>query len=115
MKHYKIYLIQLLIFIGTNTIAQTSNLTDTLVRNVVPRLGIGCSRNFISEVGLSFVKSKFYNDKDLGFNTAISVFYVSVETMAPFNKPLIMGYKAGREFISIGLVTSAFGLEIAYY
>lgn len=83
--------------------------------SIVPRFGIGLSRHFITEVGFGFANSKFIHHKQLGLNTTVRNIYISYETMTPYKKPLINGYKVGLEYCFIGHVTSAGGIEIAYY
>lgn len=117
----RIYNFSLFIFllIGINAFAQTADMHDSTkysrVRNVVPRVGIGVSRHFISEVGIAYMRSNFVNHKELGLNTANFIYYASIETMSPYKKPFVLGYKIGTEMIFIGHVTSACVLELAFY
>jgi hypothetical protein len=119
MKQKIIFITALFFMTRLSTIAQNSNIVDTSkyksVNNLVPRLGIGISRHFIGEFGIAYVRSRFNNHKDFGLNTSISSFYFSFEIMTASTKPLIYGYKIGVEIVTIGHVTGAGGIEIAYY
>lgn len=85
------------------------------VSNIVPRIGIGASRHFISEFGVAYMRSNFTNEKDLGLNANNFIYYIGIETMTPYKKPIMHGYKIGVEMVNIGHVTSACGIEMAYY
>ncbi len=85
------------------------------VSNIVPRIGIGASRHFISEFGMAYMRSNFTEEKDLGLNANNFIYYIGFETMTPYKKPIIHGYKIGVEMVSVGHVTSALGIEIAFY
>jgi hypothetical protein len=85
------------------------------VRNIVPRLGIGMSRHFLTEVGIAYMRSNFIDHKDFGLNTANFIYYLSFETMTPYTQPIRYAVKSGVEMINIGHVTSAGGFEMAYY
>lgn len=112
-------IISFLISFSSNASAQMKmdsiNENQTNVRAVVPRLGIGVSRHFITEAGFAFATSRFTNHEQFGLNSIINIYYLSFELMTPYTKPLIYGPKIGAEFINVGHVTSAFGIEAAYY
>ena len=89
--------------------------THIHINNLIPRLGIGISRHFISEFGIAYMRSNFSEHKNLGLNTNNTIYYLSFETMTPYKKPIVNGYKIGFETINIGHVTSAGGIECGYY
>ncbi len=119
MKFKTLYLFYVLCLLFLQTQAQESPIAqESTIKKcnaLVPRFGIGVSRHFITEAGFGIAHSKFVNDKQLGLNTTIQTIYLSYETMTPYKKPLVHGYKIGGEFIFIGHVTSAAGIEVAYY
>lgn len=98
----KLIFISILLFCSLNLEAQNEINNKVLnrkrVNNIIPRLGIGMSRHFITEFGIAFMQSNFINHKDLGLNTNNIIGYFSFETMTPFKKPLVKGYKIGIYF-----------------
>ncbi len=97
---------------------ETNNIDSNVhkrVHNIIPRPGIGMSRHFISEFGIAYMRSSFTDHKSFGVNTSNLIFYLSVETMTPYKKPFVFGYKIGIESINVGHVTSAAGIEMGYY
>lgn len=121
MKHENVKYIAVFFLLSCtfNLSAQDSTQVDSTnhkrVNNIIPRFGIGVSKHFLSEFGIAYMRSHFINDKDLGLNVNNAIYYISFETMAPYTKPIIYGYKIGAELISIGHVTSAFGIEAGYF
>lgn len=97
------------------TIMNVDSTTRKHVNNIIPRLGFGMSRHFISEYGIAYMRSNFTDHKDLGLNTNNTIYYVSFETMTPYKKPMVFGYKVGFETINIGHITSAGGIEMGYF
>lgn len=89
--------------------------THKHINNIIPRLGIGMSRHFISEFGIAYMLSNFTEHKYFGLNTNNLICYFSFETMTPYKKPIIYGYKIGIETINFGHLTSAGAIEIGYY
>jgi hypothetical protein len=113
------FYIFLLMFSSLHSKAQIVKTTDSTIHkkvsNIIPRIGIGMSRHFISEFGIAYMNSNFYDHKDFGLNTNNLIYYLSFEVMTPYKKPVIYGYKIGIETINIGHVTSAGALEICYF
>jgi hypothetical protein len=116
LKYFSLFFLFLCNF---NSKAQNKNVIDSTkhkkVSNIIPRMGIGMSRYFISEFGIAYMRSNFTDHKNLGLNTNNLIYYFSFETMTPYKKPFIYGYKIGIETINFGHVTSAGGIEIGYY
>jgi hypothetical protein len=119
LKNIKYLVLMFILLNSLNSNAQTENINDSTtykkVRNIIPRIGIGMSRHFITEVGIAYMRSNFTDHKDLGLNTNNIIYYFSFETMTPYKKPMVYGYKIGVETINIGHVTSAGGMEFGYY
>ncbi len=119
IEKLKIVCIVLLLLCHFNLKAQEEKdtvITENIkVSNIVPRIGIGASRHFISEFGIAYMRSNFTNEKDLGLNANNFIYYIGFEAMAPYKKPVMHGYKIGVEMVSVGHVTSAFGIEMTYY
>jgi len=85
------------------------------INNIVPRLGIGASRHFITEFGIAFMRSSFTDHKHFGLNTNNLIVYLGFETMTPYKKPMIYGYKIGIERVAVGHVTGSTGIEMGYF
>lgn len=101
---------------GTKSLfAQHDSINHQHVNNVIPRFELGGSRHIITNVGLAFMRSDFFDSDRFGLNTNNIISYISLETMVPYKQPLLFGFKCGVETINIGHVTSAGGFEIAYY
>jgi hypothetical protein len=115
------YMFNILILLLSNYYCsgQATNLVDSTthkhINNIIPRLGIGVSRHLISEFGIAYMQSNFTDNKHLGLNTNNIIYYLSFETMTPYKKPMVYGYKIGVETINIGHITSAGGIEFGYY
>jgi hypothetical protein len=114
-KYFNLFLFLLFSF---NLNAQAENNIDSTkykkVSNLIPRIGIGMSRHFISEFGIAYMRSNFTDHKDFGLNVNNLIYYCSFETMTSYKKPLTYGYKIGVETINIGHVRSAGGIEMGY-
>ncbi len=113
------YCVFLLLLLNLFSKGQEIKVVDSIVHkhvhNIIPRLGIGMSRHFISEIGIAYMRSNFSDIKKLGLNTNNMIYYASFEILTPYKMPIVYGYKVGFETINIGHVTSAGGIEIAYY
>jgi hypothetical protein len=116
LKHFTVFA---LLFICINTMAQNESGNDSTffkkVRNIVPKVAIGMSRHFITEVGIAHMRSNFINHKNFGLNTKYVIYYAGLEIMTPYKKPLTYGYKAGVETMSFGHSIGGGGLEMIYY
>jgi hypothetical protein len=101
-----------------NAIAQSPRTRDSVtlkhVNNLVPRLGLGMSRHFITEIGIAYMKSHFASSSN-SFNCNNIIYYLSLETLTPYKKPIVKAYKLGIESINFGHITSAGGVELGYY
>jgi hypothetical protein len=121
MKIIKLYTFHIFIFLfcSPHSKAQIVKTTDSTlhkkIRNIIPRIGIGMSRHFLSEFGIAYMSSNFYEHKDFGLNTNLLIYYLSLEVMTPYKRPITYGYKIGIETINIGHVTSAGGIEVGYF
>jgi hypothetical protein len=108
-----------LLLCNLNIKAQKENFTNSTkykkISNVIPRIGIGMGRQFITEFGVAYMRSNFINHKDFGLNTNNLTYYFSLETMTPYKKPIVYGYKIGIETQGVGHVTYAGGIEFGYY
>jgi hypothetical protein len=100
-----------LLLCNLNSKAQNENIIDNTkhkkVSKIIPRIGIGMGRHFISEFGIAYMRSNFTDHNDFGLNTNNLIYYFSFETLIPYKKPFIYGYKIGIETIHFGHVTSA--------
>lgn len=120
MRRLKIlYPVSILLLLPLCSKGQDLKVTDNAkykrINNIVPRLGIGMSRHFMSEFGIAYMRSNFIDHEKSGLNTRNIIYYIGFETMTPYKKPLIYGYKIGIESVNFGHITSAGGIEMGYF
>ncbi len=61
------------------------------------------------------MRSNLIDHRYFGLNTNNLIYYFSLETMTPYIKPIVYGYKIEIETQNVGHVTYAGGIEFGYY